>query len=249
MKFVCERDDLNKAIATVQRAMPSKTTMNILEGIYVSAKGGTLKLICSDLILCIESLIPADIKKEGAFVFPGRLFSEIVRKLPEGQVKIEVEKNNSVKIESQNTFMTLQGMDAAEYPKMAPSDDSRPLEIKQRDLKEMIMQTHFAVAADDSKPILTGELIEVDDDAVTMVALDGYRLAIRKEKLLKKSKPESFVIPGKSLMEIAKLFEENDASASISLSASQAIVDIGMSRIITRLLEGEYIKYKQVLPL
>lgn len=247
MKFVCKRDDLNRAISIVQRAMPSKTTMNILEGIFVSATGGTLRLFCNDLVVYIESLVPADIQKEGELVFPGRLFSEIARKLPEGPVKIEA-VNNSIKIESQNTLMTLQGMDASEYPKIPTNDGTHPLEIKQRVFKEMILQTNFAVAVDDSKPILTGELIEVQGDTVNMVALDGYRLAIRSEKLLKESTSASIVIPGRSLIEIAKLFEESDASASILIGDNLAIVDIGMSRIITRLLDGEYIKYKQVLP-
>ena len=248
MRITCQKEDLLQAMNTVQRAMPSKSPLPALEGVYVQAKDNQLRLVCSDLVLCIESSLPAMVSDAGEIVLPGKLFSELVRKLPEGTVTMDIH-DLKANIACGQAKMTLQGMDAADYPEMPAMNQARPLEIKQGDLKSMIQKTSFAVAQDETKPILMGELMEIETDHVTLVALDGYRLAMCTQALEKEnSAPVRFVVPGKSLAEIAKLFEDSQANASISFSDTQAVVDMGSTKITTRLLEGEYINYRQILP-
>lgn len=247
MKFIAQRDDMIRGIAIAQRAMPARSTLSALEGIYMEAREGGVMFKCSDMVLCIETLIEAQVSEKGALVLPGRLFSDIVRKLPEGAVKVEM-GDNQIRIECGTARMNLAGMDPSEFPQMPGVPESKPIEIDQGEFRDLVRGTLFAVAVDDTKPILTGGLLEVSGEGIAMVALDGYRLALRKGKLLKTADAKSFVMPSKSLSEIAKLFEENEASVSIYEGAGQALIDMGMTRITTRLLEGEYIKYGQILP-
>ena len=247
MKLTCERDELILGVQTVQRAMPSKSTMAALEGVLLQAKDNLLRLTCSDAVLCIENAMPAMVQQPGSIILPGRLFAELVRKLPQGMVSIDT-NGLSTHIACGQSKMTLQGIDASEYPELPQIVDARPLEVKQSDLKNMIQRTSFAVAQDETKPILQGELMEIEGDKITLVALDGYRLAMCTQTLMKADATVHFVVPGKTLSEIAKLFEDGDANASICYSASQAVVDMGATRITTRLLEGEYINYRQILP-
>lgn len=249
MKFTCEKDDLVKCISVVQRAMPSRSTLSSLEGIYLEAADGMVNMRCSDMILTIDSHIQAAVERQGAIVMPGRLFSDLIRKLPGGQVCVDMDDaGTSVKISCGKAKMTLQGMHSSEYPDMDEAPKAKPLDIRQGDLKEMIGRTLFAVASDETKPILTGELIEISDGKFTVVALDGYRLAMRTQPLDGDVDDTSFVVPSKSLSEMAKLFEDDDSPARILIGGSNAVVDMGDTRISTRLLEGEYIKYKTIIP-
>jgi DNA polymerase-3 subunit beta len=243
----CPSQELTSAMSTVQRAMPSKSPMPALEGVLLEAKDNAIRLTCSDLALSIACTVPAMVEQEGALVLPGRMFSELIRKMPQETVSITTEELKVTIICGQAKY-NLQGMDAREYPEMPPMTGARPLELKQSALKNMIQRTAFAVAMDETKPILTGELLEIESDQVTLVALDGYRLALCKEPLLQSTTPVNFVVPGRSLSEIAKLFEDSDAPASIYIGDTQAMVEMGQTKIITRLLEGEYINYRQILP-
>ena len=247
MKFTCERDGLMSAIQVVQRAMPARSTLAALEGIHIRAEGDRLHLTCSDLVLCIQSQVPALVENEGMAVMPGRLFAELVRKLPQGSIHVQMD-NLSVKIACGKSLTTLQSMDPAEYPEMPSVEEAKPLNIKQGSLKEMIRQTLFAVAMDETRPILTGELIEVEGEELRLVALDGYRLSLRKESVSSEGGDMQFVVPSKSMAEIAKLFEDSDQPATIALGENLAVVSLGDTKVITRLLQGEYIKYRQILP-
>lgn len=249
MKFTCDKEDLVKCISTVQRAMPSRSTLSALEGIYIESKGEAVNMRCSDMVLTIDSSILANVEREGAIVMPGRLFSDLIRKLPGGDVCIDMDDSGtSIKITCGKAKLTLQGMNKEEYPAMEENQTVKPLDLRQGDLKEMISHTLFAVASDETKPILTGELIEISNGTFTVVALDGYRLALRRESLQSPSEDISFVVPSKSLSEISKLFEDDDSSASILVGNNNAVIDMGDTRITTRLLDGEYIKYSTIIP-
>lgn len=248
MKFNCPREELMQCIHIVSRAIPSKSTIPALEGIHMTAQGDTLTLKCSDLELCIESSVPAMIEEEGRVVLPGRLFSEMVKKLTSDSVLMEMDDSLSCNIECGRAKLVLQGMDPADYPEMPPIADIPPVSIRQKDLKDMIHKTVFAVALDETKPILTGVLIEMEQDRLTLVALDGYRLAMCNQMMEQVESPIRFVVPSKPLSEIARLFDDENADVKISVGASQASLDLGNTKVVTRLLQGEYIKYRQILP-
>ncbi len=248
MFIQCNCQELSSALSTVQRALPSKSPMPALEGILVKAQEQTVSFLCSDLAMSIQSTVFCTVEEPGSIVLPGRIFGELIRKMPPMETISLQTEGLKVLLRCGQSQYHLQGMDAAEYPQMPPMTGARPLELKQSALKNMIQKTSFAVALDETKPILTGELLEIQSDCVTLVALDGYRLALCKEPLLKDTVPVNFVVPGKSLSEIAKLFEDSDVPASISIGDTQALVEMGQTRIITRLLEGEYINYRQILP-
>ncbi len=247
MKFFVDNYDLNAAISTATKALTAKSAVNILEGIYVDASEGKLHVKCSDLSLQIETEIPATIEEEGVIVFPGRIFADIIRKLPNDLVDISVEGTTAyIKCGRINT--TIQCFDAQEYPEMAPMYMSEGINISQNKLKSMIRQTKFSASVDESKGILNGILVEVKDNNLTMVALDGYRLAIRKEQISGSTLVERAVIPPKALNEMANILEDSDEPVKMHLSMANAMIDLGHTKLLTRLLEGEYIKYSQILP-
>jgi len=246
--FHCPKNDLLEGIMTVQKAIASKSTLPILEGIYIETVKDVLKLVGTDLDLGIESYINAEIMKEGKIVLPGRLFSEIIRKLPEGEVELRMEDDHSVVIQCQHSRTTLQGLPADEYPELPKVVEDNPLEISQDLFKDMIRQTIFAVAVDETRPILTGALLEINGQEVNLVALDGYRLALRRGLLDKNSGSKRTVIPGKSLNEISRILGSSEDPISITIANNHILVDMGYTRIISRILEGEFINYRQILP-
>ncbi|MBQ9988141.1 MAG: DNA polymerase III subunit beta [Clostridia bacterium] len=247
MKLTCEREALSQCVQIVQHALPSRALQQILEGIYLQAKDNCLILRCSNGVLNITSKIPAFVSKEGAIVLPGRLFCEFVRRLPQGMVTIEKDELTA-RLACGSMDTSLQGMNANEYPQIAEMEDARSFSINQDILKKMIQRTSFAVAQDESKPILTGEMVEIERGNINFVALDGYRLAIATETTDENMLSMRYVVPGRSLSEIAKLIGDSQDPVSLSFTKQSASVQIGDTNITTRLLEGEYINYKQILP-
>ncbi|MDL2220384.1 DNA polymerase III subunit beta, partial [Eubacteriales bacterium OttesenSCG-928-N14] len=182
-------------------------------------------------------------------VLPGRLFTEMVRKLPQGPVEIEMEEGGTqVKIASGKTKLTLAGMHHSEYPQMPPIPQGGQIEMKCSEFRQMVRTTSFAVAVDETKPILTGELIELEDNALRVVALDGYRLAMYRGEIENQVPDMRFVIPSKSVNEIARIMGDDESVVSINVGSAQAMVMVNGTRVMTRLLEGDYIKYQQILP-
>lgn len=246
MHFSCSQFQIMNAISTVSRAMASKSSLQLLEGIHIQAKGEELNIKCMNMSLQIETRLPARIVEEGIVVLPGRLLSEIVRRLPPSDLEVTVNENNAATILCGSSRTTLQGMDADDFPKMPPLAGS-PITLPQKTLRDMIKKTVFATAHDETKPVLTGALLEVGDDAMTMVALDGYRLALRKEALEAESGGQKVVLPAKSLNEIGKVLQE-EGETQFSSVQGYARFDIGDTCVITRLLEGDFIKYRQIIP-
>lgn len=247
MKFTIPTQELNAGISTVVKAMGSRTTISILEGIYTEASGDSLLLRCTDLSLQIETTIPAAIEEEGAVVMPGRLFSELVRRLPGEETEISTEKD-TVYIHSGRARTNMQSENASDFHCMPKVKEEYSVTLSQGTLKSMIRQCIFASAQDDSKPILTGVLLEMRPDELCMVALDGYRLALRREKLLSGMDEKDAVIPARSLLEIGRMLEDRDDAVKVIFSGTHVMVDMGHTKVTTRLLDGEFIRYKQILP-
>ena len=237
-----------ESILTVQSAVSTRSNIPALEGILIETENDVLKLAGSNLNLSIENHMEATIQKKGSVVVPARLLTEIVRKLPDAEIDFSVLANNNVKITCLNSIVTLQGFSADEYPALPDITENQPIEITKTLLIDMIRQTTFAVAVDEARPILTGALLEVDGKDVTMVCLDGYRLALRRGVMDTPHDSVRVIIPGKSLGEIAKIMPEDDRKVSITISERHVLFDLGYTRIISRVLEGEYINYSQIIP-
>lgn len=246
MRIITNRNLLLESINIVQKAVPSKTTLPILEGILFIAKNGKLTLISTDLELGIETSINVDVLEQGSLVVSSRIIGEIVRKLPDADVEIE-KKENLIYIKSENSEFKVLGLSQEEFPQLPSIEKDRGISISNSMLKEMIRQTIFAVSTDEIRPILTGVLMEIRGKEVTMVALDGFRMAVKNIEILSDENIKA-VIPGKTLTELGKILNDSEDTVNIFISKNQILFQTGETTIISRLLEGEFINYSQLIP-
>ena len=250
MKFSIEKSDFLAAINTATKALSSHCMTPILEGIYIEANDGGLRIMCSDGSLQIETTVTATVDSIGAVVLPGRLFGDIIRKLPDGTVEAVVKEKEgkvSAAIKCGGSKTNIQCMNAAEFPVMAAMSSDNAIEISQKTLQDMIKQTVFAASADQTRPVLTGVYVTASEGAMRMVALDGYRLALRNEPCVVVGSCAA-VIPATSLNEIAKTLSDDDSTVKISFSYSNVLLDLSHTRINSTLVAGEFMKYEQILP-
>lgn len=246
MYFKCDGLELSEAVSKVLKATSSKTTAPILEGIKLSAHEDKLKLSATDLELSIEKTIKAEVIADGETVVPGKLFSEYLKKLTNEQISLELTEGNKLKISYTDSVGSIQCMEVVEFPEIKDVDKDEYFEISKQTLKNVINKSLFAVATDDSRPILKGIKFEIIDKDIKLVALDGYRLAIANSKVLNASSDFNFVVPGRCLNEISKMLE-NDEVIKVYIHSNNLMLDMGDTVVITRLLEGQYINYKQIL--
>lgn len=247
MKIICSREQLLEGINIVQKAVSTKTTLPILEGILLEAQE-EFKMTGNDLELGIECFINADIIQKGSIVLNSKMFGDIVRRLPESEVLIEVNENNSVVIECDNSHFELRGMPSDSFPALPSIESENTLKVSQKAVREMIRQTLFAVSTDENRPILTGSLIQCVGNEITFVSIDGFRMAIRKSINNEGFSEFSVVVPGKTLNEIVKILQPVDEEITIFSSQNQILFKIGNCRVVSRLLEGEYLNYKSIIP-
>lgn len=247
MIFLCDKTELQDSISIAQKAITGKTTMPILEGIYIEATSNTLTLIGSDKDVSIETKMRADVLEAGKIVVDAKIFGEIIRKLPNSEVKIETLENNVIQITCEKSVFNLIYMNADEFPSLPNINENMILTVPQSLLKNMIKGTSFAIAQDETRPILQGILFEVKDNYLNLVALDGYRLALRSE-LVETTNSISAVIPGKTLNEVAKILDDSENKVNITFTSNHILFNLGETKIISRLLEGEFIKYNSLLP-
>ena len=247
MKFLCEKGKLQEAISIVQKAITGKSPMPILEGILINATGSTITLIASDIDLSIETKIESEVIEEGTLVVDAKIFGEIIRKLPSSKITIETRENNIINIHCEKSDFDLVHMNGADFPNIPVINENMFFSIPQGTLKNMIKGTSFAVAQDETRPILTGVLFEVKNRELSLVALDGYRLALRNE-LIDTDNTISTVIPGKTLNEVYKILEDSEELVNITFTQNHILFNLGLTKIISRLLEGEFIKYESIIP-
>ena len=247
MKIVCEKEKLLKGINSVINGVASKTTMPVLEGIYIKATKEGLTLIGSDIDVSIETKVEADVIQEGSIVIDSRIFSEIIRKLPNSEVKIEISENDLIQITCEKSVFNLVFMNSSDYPSLPSINEDISVEVPQNLLKNMIKGTSFAIAQDETRPILQGILFEVKNRELNLVALDGYRLAVRNE-LLDVDNNIEVVIPGKTLNEVSKILEDNNDIVKITFTNNHILFNINNTKIISRLLDGKFVNYVSLLP-
>ena len=252
MQFTMNVQDLLEGLNTVTRALAARPAKPILEGVLLEAEGDTLTLTCSDGSLTIETRIYAQIREEGRTVLPGKLFTELARKLPGGEVTVKVGDNHTAAIKCMSSKSNLAVMNAAEYPEMGDVEQGVEVSIPQKQLKEMISRVVFAIATDESRQILTGCLLEVDAGEARMVALDGFRLAMQKVfqpfQLPEGTQMLKAVIPGRVLGEMAKILADEDDFCQLQIEKTRMQAYFGNTKLSTVLLAGEYIDYRRILP-
>lgn len=248
MKFSCEKALLQAAISTTSRAVSPKSSIPALEGILLEA-GSDLRLTGYNLETGVRTIVPADIREEGTLVLGARLFGEIVRKLPDDIVTFQSE-NYMVNIKCGMSEFNILGTDPEEFPELPTVEYQNSLILPQSRLKAMISQTLFAVSDNESRPIHTGSLFEVDSEGLTIVSVDGYRLALRHESIDKKEGAEtfSFVVPGAALSEVEKICSDVDEPASVTQGARHVMFKVGDTMLVSRRLEGEFLAYRQAIP-
>lgn len=247
MKFVCKKNVLQEAISIAQKAVTGKSTMPVLEGLLIKADGNTLTIIGSDTDLSIETKCEIECYTPGSIVVDAKLFGEIIRKLPNDIVEITSSENNTIEIYCQKSRFSLMHMDSSDYPTLPTINENMIFNVPQGVLKNMIKGTIFAIAQDETRPILTGVLFEVKEGKLNMVALDGYRLALKRE-YIDTNNTISAVIPGKTLNEISKILDDSDEIANITFTTNHILFNLGNTKVISRLLEGEFIKYSSIIP-
>ena len=248
MKFSCEKALLQAAISTASRAVSPKSSIPALEGILLEV-GQDLRLTGYNLETGIRTTVEADIRQEGTLVLSARLFGEIIRKLPDDVVNIQSD-NYMVNIQCGMSQFNILATDPEEFPELPTVEYQNSLTLPQSSLKAMIGQTLFAVSDNESRPVHTGSLFEVDESGLTVVSVDGYRLALRHEAIGKKEGADSFsfVVPGAALSEVEKICSDSEEEASITQGARHVMFKVGSTILISRRLEGEFLAYRQAIP-
>ena len=254
MKFSCEKALLQSAITIASRTVAVKSAVPALEGLLVETREDQVRITGYDLKTGIRTLIPADVQEPGALVFSARLFGEIIRRMPDDVVRISTEKY-TVTLRCGMSEFNIQAIDAGEYPDLPSVDYQNSISIQQSRLRDMIERTSFAISQNEARPIHTGALFEVETDGesksqLTMVAVDGYRLALRREKLERKSGADlfQFVVPGTALREVQRLGSDTEELMEVIQGERHIMFKTPDVTLVTRRLEGDFLNYRQAIP-
>ena len=248
MKISASKSELIKSINIVLRAVPSKTTMNILNCILIDASVDEIRLTANDMELGIETIVQGTILQRGIICLDAKLLSEIVRKLPDAEVVIETDDNYQTLITSENSVFHIVGKDPSEFPHLPMIEKEDPVVLSQFQLREMIRQTIFSIALNDSNRILTGEYLEIRENELRIVGLDGHRIAIRQLTLDKSYHEHKVIIPGKTLSELMKILTgEQDDLVSLYFTRNEILFEMDGTVVISRLIEGNYFRIDQML--
>ena len=250
MKLTFQKTALLNGINIVLKAVPSKTTMPILECILIDASTDEIKLTANDMELGIETKVEGDILEKGKIALDAKLFSEIARKLSDSDslVTIESDEKFNTVIACENSVFKIQGKDGEEFSYLPYIERNKNITLSQFSLKEVIRQTIFSISVNDSNKMMTGELFEVNGDTLRVVSLDGHRMAIRKIVLKDEYESTKVIVPGKTLNEISKILTgDNEKEVHIFFGANHILFEFDDTIVVSRLIEGEYFKVDQML--
>lgn len=249
MRILCEQEVLNEAVSVVSRAVSSRSSLPVLEGVYIKASDdGKVKLTGNDMEIGIEAVIDAEVMQPGEIVINAKMLSGIIRSLTAGKVSIETNDKNQTLIKSGSAKFEIAGISSDEFPDLPIVDPEYSISIPVNILKEMITKTGFAVAVSENNPILTGCLLEIRNTGLTMVALDGFRLAMCKMAMENDFEEHSMIIPEKSLNELGRVLGDTDEEVKVTATSRNAIFMFDNIKMVTRLIEGNYINYESVIP-
>ena len=248
MKFSCEKAVLLAGITTASRTVASKSTIPVLEGLLLDAEDG-LTISGYNLKTGIRTRCEADVSNAGSVVINARLFIDIVRKMSDDVITVTVNKNYMVKLVCGLSTFEIMGTSGEDFPELPDVVQENTLSVPENKLKSIISDTIFAVSDNESKPIHTGSLFEVEDNVLTVVSVDGYRLALRRETLDNADMENvSFVVPGAALAEVEKIALDREETVKITLGARHIMFSLDNTDLISRRLEGEFLDYKKSIP-
>ncbi len=247
MKLICDGLDLSDAVLKVSKALSVKAANPVLEGIKITAKGDTLTLLATDTELTIEKRIKADVLMEGETVVVGKYFVEFVKKLEKEQVELCHLNEGGLQIKYSDAESELQVFPTESYPKIEKDSKGEYFEITQSELKKIVERTAFSCSIDDSRPILKGCLVEIENGVLTAVALDGFRMAVVKKEV-EASGNFKTVIPARALSEIIRLLDKDGDTIKVILQKNTLFIEVDNTTVISRLIEGEFVKYGHILP-
>lgn len=247
MRLVCEKNELQKNVNIVTKAVAPKSPVYVLEGIFIKAEQERITLYGSDGTLSIKCSMDAAVLEPGEIVLPARLFAELLAKFEDCDITMYTEGNNII-MQCGHSTTTLCYMDASSYPEFPSCNKIKSITAFSNQIVSMIDQTVFATSVSEDKPILTGILLETDGDSFKMVALDGYRLAIRKERIQAGAEAGEVVVPSRSMREIARILPEEEQTVKLFIGDNLVTLSCGDTEVATRVLQGDYVKYKNILP-
>lgn len=248
MIIVCNRTDLLNSVNIALKAVPSKTTMPILECIVFDATESNIKLVTNDMELAIETIVKGNVVEPGNVAINAKIFSEIIRKLPDNEVKISVNENYEMTITCEKAKFKISGRSCEEFPSLPDIERNLHISLSQFTLKEVIRQTVFSISDNESNKIMTGELFEINQNDLKVVSLDGHRISIRKIKLENSYDPIKLIVPGKTLSEVSKVLQgDMEDKVTIYFTEKHIVFSFDQTTIVSRLIEGEYYKVDQML--
>lgn len=248
MKIVCDRQELLEALSGVSRAVSSKSSIPAIEGILFKCTEDAVILTAYDLEIGIITAVNADIQSMGEIVLNARLLTDMVRKMDCDTVTIETNDNMKVSVRGGITKFNFIGIPSGDFPEMPAPDTDDALSIPSGELREMIGKTIYAVATDNQKPVHTGTKFIIENGELTMVSVDGYRLAVCTKKGLNDVSDRQFIVPGKTLSELSKLLSDSDDEVTIGTARRYAVFKLSSYTVVTRLLEGDFLDYKRAIP-
>lgn len=248
MKLICSKSNLLNGVQIVSKAVSNKTTMSILECIMIDATKGSITLTANDMDLGIETIIEGEIVEKGAIALDAKIFLEIVRKLPDSDIKIDTDASYKTTITCEKAKFNIIGKSGEDFSYLPVVEKNDSIIISQFTLKEVVRQTIFSISDNDNNKLMTGELFEINEDELKVVSLDGHRISIRKIKLKESYSPKKVIVPGKTLNEVSKILPggaENDVI--ISFTDKHIVFEFGNTTVVSRLIEGEYFRIDQML--
>lgn len=248
MKLICSKSNLLQGVNIVSKAVPTRTTMAILECILIDASTDEIKLIANDMELGIETVIEGEIVENGVIALDAKIFSEIVRKLPDNEVVIDTDASFKTVITCEKSKFNIVGKSGDDFSYLPYIERNEPISISQFTLKEVIRQTIFSIADNDNNRLMTGELFEINENQLKVVSLDGHRISIRNIELKNQYAYKKVVVPGKTLNEISKILPGSvDDDVTIFITDNHIIFEFMDTTVVSRLIEGEYFKIEQML--
>lgn len=248
MKIICSKSNLLQGVNIVSKAVPSRTTMAILECILIDASTNEIKLTANDMELGIETKIEGEIAERGVIALDAKIFSEIVRKLPDNEVTIKTDENFKTIITCEKARFNIIGKSGEDFSYLPYIDRNESIELSQFTLKEVIRQTIFSIADSDNNKLMTGELFEIKENKLKVVSLDGHRISIRNIELKESYNFHKIVVPGKTLQEVSKILP-GDANECVNMffTDNHIVFEFGSTTVVSRLIEGDYFKIEQML--
>lgn len=248
MKLICSKMNLLKGVNIVSKAVPTRTTMAILECILIDASANEIKLTANDTELGIETVIEGEILEPGIIALDAKIFSEIVRKLPDNEVTIETDSSFKTLITCEKANFNIIGKSGEDFSYIPYVERKESVTISQFTLKEVIHQTIFSIADNDNNKLMTGELFEINENQLKVVSLDGHRISIRNIELKENYQPKKVVVPGKTLNEISKIIPgSTEEEVNIFITENHIIFEFDQTTVVSRLIEGEYFRIEQML--